>query len=299
MKTIYHLIAVISIALFATSCTKEHLTPIEDEQPIKVQFDLDVPFITSFDELLTKSSTGENYVYTICIEKYNNITATYEPYAYGIFEDISKASVLMHKSKKYNIEVCVINNFFSDGNLFASVAGLYGNPTDSFIMNQIIDINKWHNNNVWGDSYYGKLSDYTPTDAGVCSVDMKSETSGLKMVVSGLNVGKVRFSFDSTSYKSITMALNEITELSSFLSFCWLGRERNNWDIRCKIDYIDENNSATTLTTESFTFKKGYRKVININLQDSTNKPIDSGFNVSFTEPELTDEDPANFDFTL
>ena len=61
----------------------------------------------------------------------------------------------------------------------------------------------------------------------------------------------------------------------------------------------DENNIATTLTTESFTFKKGYRKVININLQDSTNKPIDSGFNVSFTEPKLTDEDPVNFDFTL
>jgi hypothetical protein len=299
LKTIYQLLAIISITFLSVACAKESPTQVEDEQPITVQFDLAVPFITSSDELLTKTSSTENYIYTIVIQEYNKITSEYESYAYGVFDDIFKANIPMYKSKKYNIEVGVINNFFSSGNMFASVAGLIWDPTNAFRMNASIGMNEWNDWNVWGYTYYGKLSDYTPTDAGVCSVDMKSETSGLKMVVSGLNVGKVRFSFDSSSYQSITMALNEITELSSFLSFCWLGTEKNNWNRMCKIEYIDENNSATTLTTESFTFIKGYRKVININLQDSTNKPIDSGFNVSFTEPKLTDEDPVNFDFTL
>ena len=300
LKTIYQLLAIISIAFLSAACAKESPTQVEDEQPITVQFDLAVPFITSSDELLTKTSSTENYIYTIVIQEYNRITSEYESYAYGIFDDISKANIPMYKSKKYNIEVGVINNFFSSDNMFASVAGgLIWNPTNAFRMNASIGVNEWKDWNVWGDTYYGKLYDYTPTDAGVCSVDMKSETSGLKITVNDLNVGTVRFSFNGSAYRSISMALNEATELSTFLSFRWLGIETNELNEECKIEYIDENNSATTLITEYFTFKKGYRKVININIQDSTNESIDSGFNVAFTTPTLTDEDPIDLDFTL
>lgn len=299
LKTIYQLLAIISIAFLSVACAKESPTQVEDEQPITVQFDLAVPFITSSDELLTKTSSTENYIYTIDIQEYNRITSEYESYAYGVFDDISKAHIPMYKSKKYNIEVGVINNFFSSGNMFASAAGLIWDPTNAFRMNASIGVNEWKDWNVWGDTYYGKLSDYTPTDAGVCSVDMKSETSGLKITVNDLNVGTVRFSFNSNVYRSISMALNEATELSTFLSFRWLGIETNELNEECKIEYIDENNSATTLITEYFTFKKGYRKVININIQGSTNESIDSGFNVAFTTPTLTDEDPIDLDFTL
>lgn len=299
LKTIYQLFAIISIAFLSAACAKESPTHVEDEQPITVQFDLAVPFITSSDELLTKTSSTENYIYTIVIQEYNRITSEYESYAYGIFDDISKANIPMYKSKKYNIEVGVINNFFSSGNMFASVAGLIWDPTNAFRMNASIGVNEWKDWNVWGDTYYGKLSDYTPTDAGVCSVDMKSETSGLKITVNDLNVGTVRFSFNGSVYRSISMALNEATELSTFLSFRWLGIETNELNEECKIEYIDENNSATTLITEYFTFKKGYRKVININIQGSTNESLDSGFNVAFTTPTLTDEDPIDLDFTL
>lgn len=300
MKTIYQLLAIISIAFLSAACAKESPTQVEDEQPITVQFDLTVPFITSSDELLTKSSSSEDYIYTIVIEEYNSITSKYESYAFGIFDDISKANVQMYKSKKYNIEVGVLNNFFSSGNRFASSeSGLFWAPTNAFQMNIYVNMNKWSYSNVWGDSYYSKLSDYTPTDTGVCSVDMKSETSGLKMTVNGMNIGKIRFSFDSTSYQGISIALNETTELSSFLSFDWLGKQITERKTTFKIEYIDENNSATTLITGDLTFKKGYRKVININLQDSTNEAIDSGFNISFTTPSLTDEDPLNLDFTL
>lgn len=300
LKTIYQLLAIISIAFLSAACAKESPTQVEDEQPITVQFDLAVPFITSSDELLTKTSSTENYIYTIVIQEYNRITSEYESYAYGIFDDISKANIPMYKSKKYNIEVGVINNFFSSDNMFASVAGgLIWNPTNAFRMNASIGVNEWKDWNVWGDTYYGKLYDYTPTDAGVCSVDMKSETSGLKITVNDLNVGTVRFSFNGSAYRSISMALNEATELSTFLSFRWLGIETNELNEECKIEYIDENNSATTLITEYFTFKKGYRKVININIQGSTNESIDSGFNVAFTTPTLTDEDPIDLDFTL
>ena len=300
LKTIYQLLAIISIAFLSAACAKESPTQVEDEQPITVQFDLAVPFITSSDELLTKTSSTENYIYTIVIQEYNRITSEYESYAYGIFDDISKANIPMYKSKKYNIEVGVINNFFSSDNMFASVAGgLIWNPTNAFRMNASIGVNEWKDWNVWGDTYYGKLYDYTPTDAGVCSVDMKSETSGLKITVNDLNVGTVRFSFNGSAYRSISMALNEATELSTFLSFRWLGIETNELNEECKIEYIDENNSATTLITEYFTFKKGSRKVININIQDSTNESIDSGFNVAFTTPTLTDEDPIDLDFTL
>ena len=278
------------------SCGKEQV--VETEEPIKVAFSIDLPGIESFDEPLSRAGNPdyERYDYGIRITQYNTNTSKYEDYAVGAFDDISKATIDLYKSKKYNIEILVANHFYNTGNSitnnkFGGGSTGYIDLDNTFSFSSPVDIKSWMRNNIWGECYYGALNDYVPNDSGVCQVSLNNEATGIKVTVYGKTSGYVSLVLTSSIFNNgYEIKLDEETTSSSYLSFCsWI----NGSDERiepCKWQYVDENGIVTILKEDSYTFKKGYRKVFEIRFNEQSLTPVSTGFAPSFEISNLSEE---------
>ena len=297
MKFIYHFSLILSLC-FITSCEKSNFEI--KEEPIEVTFGLNVPFITSYDELISKASAKNNYTYGIRIQQFNENTSSYEPYAMGAFNDISLAKITLYSKRKYNIEAAVINNL--NHNLFSGPGGTKDAENNSFSMGSTLSLtNDWHNDIAWGDSYYGKITDYTPSENTVCSVDLASQTTGVKIIVEGVNEGSVRLTLSDYWYNSsISIALNENTEIASFLSIeDMFGKTYDTYETKVKLEYIDVDGTPITFEDKKCTFKIGSRKVFKIKITNSSNTTVESGFDLSYETPILPDENPLIIEGTI
>ena len=297
MKTICLPFFILTLSLFTISCEKSK-TEINDE-PIEISFNLNIPYITSHDELITRTGASNNYIYAMRIEEYNTNTSSYTPYAFGVFDDISKAKIPLSTNKKYNIEAGVINNFFESGNMFVGGGGTHSSVDNSFKMNFGLRLNEWWKQNVWEDSYYGKITDYYPSDNGLCKIDLSSQTTGVKMVVSGIHTGEIRFLLDGYLPIPLSLYLDEGLETESLLTIdSMFGSNSETFNKRIIIQYVDAKNSTTNIFEQNCTFTKGYKKVFDIKLNGS-GSDIESGFELSFTQPILTDEEAIHVEGTL
>lgn len=279
------------LALFSCQSNDNH----NDELPIKIAFNVVFPNISVYDEVMTKASNEENMTYGILIHRYNENIASYEPYAEGVFDDISKATIDLYRSKKYNIKIVALRDFINQGNFFMDANGVLKSVSNSFIMNKNVALCMWRTINIWSDGYYGEIEDYTPTDAQSCAVRLENKTSGIKVSVSGLNKGTLIISSSEKYFADYSVELSEGTiTSSSYLTFGeWFGKSRNRNDcsINLILKYKDENDGVRTLHDDNYTFTIGKRKIFDISLSDGKSSPINSGFDVSFDEVSLIDDE--------
>ena len=153
MKSTCYLSLFLLLCLFMISCEETKVK--STEEPIEIAFGLNIPFVATFDELITKSGVDNNYTYGIRIAQFNENTSSYEPYAMGAFNDLSLAKITLYSNRKYNIEAAVINNLNSG--MFSGMDGTKRAGDNTFSMGSSISlIDDWHNSIAWGDSYYGK-----------------------------------------------------------------------------------------------------------------------------------------------
>lgn len=244
--------------------------------PVTVSFAVSFPVLSPDDELAALEGDDKSYSYGILVQQYNPLTSSYEPYAEGVFDDLSKAELTMDKTRKYNVEAAVIDNFYNSGNEFQGATGFIYRITNSFIMNENVSLKEWLFHNVWGDAFYGMITDYTPSDSGTCEIGLENESAGIKIEVEGADKGTVKLSFNQNFMTPLSFSLEEQDGISTYLAFDkWFGNGVNSYSIGCSIQYIDEDNSATTIIEDDYTFVKGQIKTIQVSLSSDTDIKVE------------------------
>ncbi len=244
--------------------------------PVTVSFAVSFPALSPDDELAALEDNDKSYSFGILVQQYNPLTSSYEPYAEGVFDDLSKAELTMDKTRKYNVEAAVIDNFYSGGNEFQGATGFIYRVTNSFIMDENVSLKEWLFHNVWGDAFYGMVTDYTPSDSRVCEIRLENESAGIKIEVEGADKGTVKLSFNQSFMTPLYFSLEEKEEISSYLAFDkWFGNGVNSYSIGCSIQYIDEDNTATTIIEDDYTFVKGQIKIIHVSLSSNTDIKVE------------------------
>lgn len=250
--------------------------------PVQVSFAMVFPALSPDNELTTLPESDSDYSYGIRVQQYNSETSSYEPYAVGVFNDLSKAEISLYPTRKYIVEAAAINHFYSNNNEFQGASGMLPFVSDSFIMGSSVSLKEWLFHNVWGDAYYGKIIDYSPLTSEQCNINLQNESAGIKIDVDGANRGSIKFSFNRGFTKPLTFSLSEQTCLSSYLAFDnWFGETQENYEIGCKIQYIDEDNASTTIIDNNFIFNKGRVTIIPVD--------VGSGASPSTPVPEAVD----------
>lgn len=152
---------------------------------------------------------------------------------------------------------------------------------------------------MWEDSYYGKITDYYPSNNRLCKIDLSNQTTGVKLIVSGVYTGEVRFLLDGYLPIPLSLYLDEGSEIESLLTIDYMfGSNSETFDKGIIIQYVDANNSITNIFEQNCTFTKGYKKVFDIKLNGG-GSDVESGFELSFTPSESTDEEAIHVEGTI
>lgn len=161
------------------------------------------------------------------------------------------------------------------------------------------------------DRYYGETTDYTPTEGGVVSIEMKRCVFGMKLNVTGVTDGSLTIFIDDISSNSITSnsyayffyddITSDYSTEEAIYTFedvyqCWSDAMLSNTYYKNMYMHViwERGNSVTqTLETQQVSFKRNVLTTVNINLNGASDE---NGFNLDIESGEMTNEN-ADFEF--
>lgn len=218
MRKIFNLIVWISsISILLLSCSKDETEndkkPNDDDNNmVTVSLGLTGDILEVEETPLSKAVETAD-IYGVQIYSSPKDEDNYQPYGGGRFIDKSKMQVKLFKDRKYKFEITVFPNGEyrkeENGRISACTGiripmGADGDDIADSIRYFNYEIGQLSGSNVHAtvrdlytsyeadlnrnriDRYYGKLTDYIPTENGSVNVDMKRVVAGLTFIVKGL-----------------------------------------------------------------------------------------------------------------
>jgi hypothetical protein len=204
-------LAIIAL-LFTLACTDDYspIIGVEDEY-IELPFACSIASIEMDEEKLTRSSP-EDAIYTVQVYEKSPNANTYIPYAYGIFDDVSKMVIKMKKTDTYKINVGLLYNFFdkyqfgaynqTTYHTSANNAFVYSSDWQFKHLNSSIstghdtffELNHKDANRsmIECDSYTGIIYDFSPS-TGVIDITLIRSAFGIQINVDGMTEGRIEW----------------------------------------------------------------------------------------------------------
>lgn len=309
MKKIFYLLACAIVAIAFNSCEKNGA----QEEPKTYT----VTFATSGDvnisqKPMTKAGFEEGDVIGIMAYVSDDSGTSYKPYMFGVFTDISKASIALVSGKLYKFAALLVKEY------------LPVQVNDSSSPYMYVQLKEWNRfestpnhepkfqkDNLSGytylvkKEYYGVTEDVAPSEGLIVNLDMKDLSAGLEVNVEwdetitggsikvdflglGYNREDAIIEYPNTSFytnvnimaKAYDIAYNDITT-ASYMS----------------VTYSREDGSLVPIVSEyRVPFNRKKISVINIKVKESS---TDASIGVSVENAEFTRNEPIDIDTSL
>ena len=278
------------------------------EQPIEsnlIEVDFNLKYDVSVNvESLTRTNTSTP-VYAIEIDEINPNTGYASDYAYGFFSDLSKAKVLLDKSKTYNIKAALYFDYFNNYDFYATDESnyiIYKEPNNKFeyvTIGWFYGVTAWH----YGDSYYtsdiidcdshyGELQNYTPTEEGTCSIDLTRISTAIGVEFENFTTGTVSCTLNSQHDNTeLEYILNPGESLSQIFTIGDMVNKESA-KFRFYVTYYPESGDAVALVSENATFTRGKKTNYLIKFKTNNNNEESSAlFSFTYDDSEFIDEE--------
>lgn len=315
MKQFIFTFIITIMALFATSCTKNEVIEVSDPDVYTINLgwsgDLDITY-----EPLTRSQTNNDlYGIQVYSTPAQGDNSSWEPYAYGLFDNSDAITINLIKGYKYKFIATMIEN---GKELICYLDDRYCHPF--FINNadkgQMKLENTFNYNTLSymsginsGDTrlkdgvkytipntkrYYGVLDEYTPTkNNATAKIKMKTVSFGTKFIVNGklatTGVLEVQIEGAPKSLTEITKNNNQVNNVYTFndVENAWLSNQYTQTN-KVIINWHKPDNTILPLGTHDVTFKRNATAVIKINID---NDGVDSGLGVEIEDEGNMEDD--------
>ena len=269
--------ALVAILIGASlaSCNKDKIQDCSDT--ITVRFNCAGDFL-SVEETPLAKSTNNNYLYGIQV--YTSTGNTMVPYAYGIFTSLENVTLELLKSQKYVVQALVIidglNSYSFDGHNI----GYTSNPTEGFRMSTSdylnVNVPGYYTSVGYGfypyDGYYGRVSDYTPVDGGIITIDTKRVSCGIKLIASNLsdgticvdlgNITNIELTTESPIFEQTYLFPDNFNDVIYFY-------DRTCESVECSISLKKDDESSTFLGSYSILIKPNVKTIVTIDVNSS------------------------------
>lgn len=197
MKKIFNLIVWISsLSILLLSCTNDETENDkkpgdDDNNMVTVSLGAAGDILEVEETPLAKAGEAAD-VYGVQIFSSPKDEDNYKPYGYGLFSDKNKMQVELFKDRKYKFEMTL----FPDNGINGHIRLIEGSmtrltTTDSIVYteNDSLEVNRspyWHDYFTDNNRYYGKTTDYIPTENTRVDIDLKRVVAGLTFHIKGL-----------------------------------------------------------------------------------------------------------------
>lgn len=295
----------VGLIFILASCEKSTL--LSNEDFVEVSFSMNLPHIELGEEAInnitTRTSTTPNAFYVIEVQEYNLNTSLYETIAFGAFDDLSKATLSLSKSKQYIVKGAYMVDFFEQGCSFDGDFGdarvQYSRIENEFT-NLPFNIEKWWNDVYIGEGFYGKVSDFSPTSSN-CTIPLESMNTGIKINTQGLNEGVITCyigAYKTSKGKNFSFDLSEKTSDTKNLVFKF--KDSKSTSTITKIVYTSVDDKTTTIyKNNTLTYNIGKRVVFDLTFTVESDGNFASSFSLEIPEYSILDEEPQNIDVVL
>lgn len=312
--------------LVACSQQEEIESSVEDKTPPEsyvVSIGLSGEFIeTTTESLSTRLGTPTNDVYGINVyyDKDDDDLIN-DLYAYGLFDNREDMTITLLSGHKYKFECSLIKDakttlFYGQcfGKAYSGFAYPFqtGNQSSTMVENRfIIGTSTYltgikngaaHTASVTSPStsnansyasvnrFYGETTDYTPTQGGTVTIELKRVVFGAKFIIQGVAQGTLTASCGSFWSKTVTADDEGSTTIYTFPNVydCW----KNGTDLTATVNlsFVSDRGSYWNLSrSSSVTFKRNVMTTVTIDVT-----PDLSSGNINFTEEEMTVDNDIN-----
>lgn len=282
----------IAFAMLFVSCSNELQEEQSTPKTYTVSLGVKGEILDVIQTPLTKSGENNN-LYGIQVyssEKPSDEDIAYNKYAYGLFDDITKAEITLIGGYSYEFVCTMIINgknliTKSDDNYYAAP---FGNTlTNTFTITTQASLSGLHEgysvlSNGKGynypnvDRYYGRIKNYTPIDNTPICIDMERTVFGVKFVAEGLTEGKLKIVMENAPelYINSTDSNHEIEDIFT----CYRPIDAaicNDYSSSTKISiyWQKEDGSETPIVmSHSLSFTRKMMHTVRINLAGTSTK---------------------------
>ena len=230
-------------------------------------------------------------------------SASYTPYAYGLFDDITSVNVSLVKGYKYKVSVLLIKNGKNIVRFWApGITELYSEPfntpiTNSFILNTVAiirpngniihkDGSQYSNSNA--EKYYGETTDFIPSeDNNSINIFMKKMFFGGKFIAENLTEGTLSIIFEQFVAPQIDITASENTLTRTF-TISDVKSAYNSEDytdnLKMQITWEKNDGALIPLGTHTIAFKRNKMHTVTIKVGNVTSSP---SLSVTFEDTEM------------
>lgn len=324
-KVFTNIFTLLSFAIFM-ACEKTIPDIPEVDELVTIGFNLKADIDISEIPLIITKAVELEQTYAVQIFEYSSNTNSLLPYAYGIFDNVSKMSVTMKKGKKYKIYVGLFFDFFNNYKFGSNSSTFYTQPNNVFVYSQDWVFCHWIQNLSTGhdmffrkssssadrsmiecDSYCGIVDEFLPKENDVVDVQLIRSSFGIKINVTGMTEGRLVWEGNAitpgTGYNSTfqicsieypTTSYEQIFTIAQFL------RNSTTLDnhLNFYLCYYDSNNNKQILNQNSITIHRNKKSVINITLQSESNSDAIRSFLITKSQEEMGTEE-SSYTFTI
>lgn len=320
------------LVLGMTSCSKEEATSAEEAKEYNVSLKFNGE-ITTADTPLTRG-TATNDLIGVQVYQDGGI------YAYGLFDNVDDININLFSSHKYKFEVTVVKdgkNKLSVTDSFGSPFDTYQQykqmkPDESGYVTKYgyyytkLD-NKFQYKASWSlsnigfsnlrsgytnmkghlsyypetDRFYGEVDNYTPTENGSLTIDLKRTAFGLKYEVSGVTDGTVSVKIENSSRTffentEITSEYESEEKIFTFSDVYSAWRYANNYteSITVSATWARGVGITENLGSKTVQIKRNAMNIIRLKLGS-----VDYDGNIGIEVEEETDMDEETVTGTL
>lgn len=260
---------------------------------------------------LTRAATDNLYGIQVYSMPANG--TEYKPYAYGLFDDKTKMTVKLLEGYKYKFASTMVvngkNKIFYYGEGYS--APFYTNssiPNDNtfkysssesmfYISDGYADLGTKSYKRPNVDRYYGEVSNYTPSENGKVSINMKRVAFGVKIISEGLTEGSLKITLEDAPDMFIIYPTTDSQDIFTFKNVYPKG---NTWTaddysetIPVSVSWEKADGALVPLVTQDITFKRNKLTTITVKVKDNS---VNNGVDITEDKAEMEQGDNIMID---
>ncbi len=297
------LVFTLLISLCFYSCSKnseENSTPTETKE-YTISLDLSGEITGISNSPLSRAESNNN-LYGIQVYSSPLSDNNYKPYAYGLFDNISNLTIQLLQGYKYKFACTMLVDgktkiqkyndgtyscpFYDNSSSFLKISTSFVTNSSNYITyissgdaTQVDGILYDHPNI---DRYYGETTDFTPSDNGSVSINMKRVSFGLKVIADGLTEGKITVSIPRAPSMAIeypNTSIEDIYTLNNAYNkdLTWTQDDYSE-TLALSFNWVKSDGAVVPLAIQNVAFKRNVLTTITIKVKDNS---TNNGINVS------------------
>lgn len=283
-------------AMFAFSACGSDETIVGQEEPVKELKEYTVSLkmggeVTTSESPLARAETESNDLYGVQVYRKEVGKSNYGYFAYGLFDNVGDMKINLLEGSTYKFVVLLVR----DGKNIVAYQNGYSTPfqrnagTNSGADN--VECTNGYNlgdnyyysfyggglatglNYLEASTYYGELSDYTPSVNGTVEIDLKHTGFGLQYEVTGITDGTVSVTIENdthTFFENSTIA-EDYTSEEKVIAFydvynAWQYADNYTENLTVKVSWTRGIGVVQDLGSKAIQVKRNVMNVVRIKL---------------------------------